>query len=315
MARAATRPKPDQDEERPPSLIPEDDDLFTGLTDVEDFIKVLGYGKEGATKTTSACKMVMIDHPGKVLVVNVEGGLKKRALERAGVDTSKIVIWPQPGVKATRKGLDAALARVSEELDTDPKSWAGVVLDSGTETVQFILGGVQRKRVRNLVQQGRVPDPDFVDIADYGTTSKIVREFLRALRDMPCHVFITALERRDVDKDTKKPFYGPALPPALGTDILGYVDIVMAMKAPDEAGPARALCKESGRYRCKDRFRVLPRVLAEPTFPRVLAYVNGDLTEETDEVQKTLSADALKSMDATVVVVERSLDDDEDDDD
>lgn len=312
MARTTTAPrktaasKPADGE---PAPAPEEDDLFSDLGEGSDFYKVLLYGKEGSTKTTSGCRMANF---GKILVINVEGGLKRQALAGRGVDVNNIVVYPKPGQTATRNGITKAINRVHADLMKDPGSWYGIFLDSATETTQQVLGSVQVRRTRRLAEQGKPFDPDFVDIADYGTMSKIVRDILRLLRDIPCHVVFSALERRDVDKDTKKPQYGPAVSPALATDLMGYVDMVLMTKAPDEDGPARALCNANSRYRAKDRFDVLPRVLAEPTWDRIVGYLHGDLTEETDDIQKSLTVKAAKSQDR---VDEDDLDLDTDDDD
>jgi hypothetical protein len=65
--------------------------------------------------------------------------------------------------------------------------------------------------------------------------------------------------------------------------------MVLMYRAPDDEKPARALCHGSARYRAKDRFGVLPRVLAEPQFDRVVEYVQGKLTEDTDPLQDLLA--------------------------
>lgn len=292
----------------------EDDDLFGDLSE-DDHVKVLLYGKEGSTKTTSGAKMSAF---GKILVINAEGGLKKIPLRKRGANLDNIVVYPRRGQTLTRTGLAAVLRKVEADLMENPNSWYGIFLDSATEVTQIILGVAQKKRIKTNVNAGKVGaavDPDFIDIADYGTMSKMVREILRTLRDIPCHVVISALERRDIDKDTGKPAYGPAISPALATDMMGYVDLVLMLKAPDEDGPARALCKANSRYRAKDRFDVLPRVLAEPSWDRIVGYVTGELTEETDPIQKSLSATAKKSQDKAEDVDLEAEDDDEEDED
>ena len=172
----------------------------------------------------------------------------------------------------------------------NPESWAGVVLDSATEGHVAILDTVQAKRVKGIQDKGAEVDEDHVDISDYGTMSKLFRDVLRKFRDLPCHFIVTALERRDIDKDTGKPQYGPAVTPGLQTDLLGYVDFVLMCKAEDEDGPFRALTRANSRYRAKDRFDVLPKILVDPGVDRIIQYVLGELTEETDPEQKRYKA-------------------------
>lgn len=278
--KVAAKPKPAQDTF---------DDWFAPVDDVIDFTNTLLYGREGSGKTTAAARLANLysDFPagkGKVLVINAEGGLKKKPLQARGVDTSRVVLWPDPKKhqRVTHASLDEIHRRVKADLEEDPESWGGVVFDSATEIYTALLDFVQQRRVTNIQNRGQDVDPDFVDIADYGTMSKMFRDILRKFRDLPCHFVVTALERRDVDKDTGKPQYGPAVTPALQTDLLGYVDLVLMCKAADEDGPFRALSRANSRYRAKDRFDVLPQVMVDPFIDRVVQYVNGDMDESTD---------------------------------
>lgn len=282
------------------------DDWFAPVDDVLDYINVLYYGREGSAKTTNGAWLANAfpDLPkgkGRVLVINSEGGVKKRPLQNRGVDTSRVVLWPDPRKheRVTHASLDKIHRRVKADLEADPDSWIGVVFDSATEIHQAILDSVQQKRVHKIQQTGNDVDPDFVDIADYGTMSKLFRDILRKFRDLPCQFVITALERRDIDKDTGKPQYGPAVTPGLQSDILGYVDIVIMCKAADEDGPFRGLCNANSRYRAKDRLDVLPRVMVEPTMERIIKYVTGDLDRDTDPEQERLPARGEKAQDAS----------------
>jgi hypothetical protein len=268
--------------------------------DSVDFANVLYWGKEGSTKTTNIAKLANIAPEGsKVLVVNAEGGLKKIALRRQGVDTSKLVFWPNPKLnqRLSHRSLERVYEKIKANLMDDPKSWFAVAWDSVTEIYQEVLDQSTDARQARLKKDGKQFDPDFVDRADYGTMSKKMRKCLRDFRDLPCHFFISALERRDMDPDTGKPVYGPAVSPALATDLLGYVDLAIYMKAPDEEGPARGMTQRSARYRVKDRFGVLPRVMAVPSGDRIISYLSGELTEETDPMQDDLPDKAKKSLD------------------
>lgn len=273
------------------------DDWFVPIEDSVDFTNTLLYGREGSGKSTELARIAnaashLPKGKGKVLVINAEGGLKLGPLRKRGVDTSRIVVWPDPKKheRATHQGLDRIHRRIKADLIADPDSWFAVGFDSATEIHQSILGSVQEKRVQAIKNRGQDVDEDHVDIADYGTMSKLFKDILRKFRDLPCHFVVTALERRDVDKDTGKPQYGPAVTPGIQADLLGYVDFVLMCKPEDEDGPYRALTRANSRYRAKDRFDVLPKVMVEPYLDRVIAYVNGDLTEDTDPEQERYKA-------------------------
>lgn len=319
VAKKAPAKKAAAKKAEPAPTIDEDlasEDWFAPVDDTIDFTNSLLYGREGSGKTTAGARLANLSSAlppgkGKLLIINAEGGVKKRPLQNRGVDTSRVVLWPDPKKheRVTHASLDRICRRVKADLERDPESWVGVMMDSATEVHTAVLDSVQQKRVANLTRMGRDVDPDFVDIADYGTMSKLFRDVLRKFRDLPCHFVVTALERRDVDKDTGKPQYGPAVTPGLQSDLLGYVDFVLMCKAGDEDGPFRALTQANSRYRAKDRFDVLPKVMVDPFIDRVVAYVNDELTRDTDPEQERLPARGLKAQDAPA-----DEEDDEDDD-
>jgi hypothetical protein len=270
--------------------------LFADLDSKDEYLNILFYGREGSGKTTAAVTLANLGQ-GDVLVVNAEGGLKRNTLKRLGIDTSRIKIWPPQGESITHKGLDELHRALKADLAKNPNSWAGVVFDSATEIVPALVDQVATDRIDKASKRGvniDAVDQFFTDRSDYGTMSKMFRDILRKFRDLPTHFIITALERRDVDDDTGKVTYGPAVTPGVQADLLGFVDLVLACSAADaeENKPFRALTKSAGKYRGKDRLGVLPRVLVNPTIPRILAYESGELTEENDSMQRELTRPA-----------------------
>lgn len=275
-----------------PQPAPATTGLFASLSNTDEFLNVLLFGREGSGKTTAACSLANLGY-GKVLVVNAEGGMKKNTLKRHGIEIDRIMVWPPAGQQITHAGLDEVHRQLKADLANDPQSWAGVVFDSATEIVQALVDYVAGDRIEKASRKGANIDgidQFFTDRSDYGTMSKMFRDILRKFRDLPTHFIVTALERRDVDEDSGKVQYGPAVTPGVQTDLLGYVDLVLACSAADdeEGKPYRALTRSSGKYRGKDRLGVLPKVLVQPTIERILAYESGKLTEETDQLQKQL---------------------------
>lgn len=271
------------------------DDLFASYDDTEEHLNVLYWGREGSGKTIDLAKATEL---GRVLFINAEGGLKKRALLANGVKTENLVIFPRPGQDLNYHTLEQALFRVKSDLMDDPKSWFLIGVDSITElalafTDEASDDRFEKAKKKNSNWVPTIGDEFFTDLSDYGTSTKMVRKAVRMMRDLPVHVAITALERRDVDEDTSKVAYGPAVGPALQTSLLGYVDVVLYCKAPDESRDYfRAQTKKVGAARAKDRLGVIPKVLVNPTFPRLLAYNEGTLAEDTDPVQAVLTAPA-----------------------
>ena len=256
---------------------------FTELADEAEYTKALFYGREGTGKTTAAARAA--EH-GRVLVVNSEGGLKRTALRQQGVDTSRIAVWPPEGVEITARSLEDLHEKILGDLHDDPDSWYAVVLDSLTEIHHLLRENATEERVR---KSRTVIDPDFVDRDDYGKMTAQLRKLIRRFRDLPCHVLVIALEKDDEQAEEIR----PSLTPALNTDVLGYMDVVVRFGSPD--GSFRGRIKGTERIRAKDRFGILPEVLAEPSFPRLQAILDGDLDLATDEAQIAMNEATAKA--------------------
>ena len=264
--------------------------MFGSLDDTQDYLKVLYYGREGSGKSSNALTLAKM---GRILLINAEGGAKKTALKRLGIPTENVMVWPRrQGDPITNAGLDELYFQIKTELEADPESWVGVVFDSITDIVTALLGQVVDRRVEKARNRGvSIDDIDehFTEISDYGTMSKIVSDKIRKFRDLPTHVVYTALERRVVDSDTSQVTYTPAVTPGVAVPLLGYVDFVLACRAEDEQGNFRALTKRGNRYRAKDRFGILPEIMAVPSMERLFAYAEGELTIDSDPLQATVS--------------------------
>jgi len=276
----------------------------TSLADSEEYLNLLWWGREGSGKTTD---LATAANRGRTLVVNAEGGLKKKPLRDWGIDLNNIVPWPdrtRSELEINYDTMDQLLWQLKAELLADPGSWYAVGWDSGSELYDAFVADV---RAAEVERNNRYPEsspkrkefrenPFFTDRGDYGIATEQLRTLLRRYRDLPCHFLVTALERRDIDADTSEVVYGPAVGPAFQKSLLGYVDVVLAVKASElRVGPDpetdvvdvyRAQVHTTGRNRAKDRLKSLPRVMANPTFERILAYVNEELTEADDPVQK-----------------------------
>src|SRR5699024_846220 len=119
------------------------------------------------------------------------------------------------------------------------------------------------------------------------------RDLLRKYRDLPCHLILTALERRDVDEDTGQVAYGPALSPGVQKEVLGYMDLVLYFKEAERetknepARPYRAVTHNSGRYRSKDHHVLLQQDLLEPTHTTIHPVLQDEQTQQQAPRQQT----------------------------
>lgn len=265
--------------------------MVNRLVDVDDPLNILYYGDGGTGKTTHLCHMA---DRGKVVVVNAESGVKRRALERCGVDVANIEIWPAQGEKITYAGLEAEWLRIREALNKDATAYVGHVWDSITEIYKILLDDIIDENAASVARSGKARDPR----QDYGVMTDQVRKLVRKCRDLPCHFGASALTRRDVDDDGAV-VYRPAITPALQTDLYGWFDLVcyttlvVVEEDGEEAEQYRGLFKPAGKFRGKDRFKIMPKALVDPTFDRVLSYVEEELDADNDPIMQRARAIAL----------------------
>lgn len=284
-------------------------DSLGSMEESEEFLNVLWWGKEGSWKTS---QMATAANRGRILVVNAEGGFKKKPLRDLGVDLGNIILWPDPksGVEVSFETMEALYWRIKAKLMAEPGYFYAVGWDSSSDIYTRFVSNVreaeyQKNQAAPLQKRKEFRENRyFTDRADYGVATDQMRDLLRKFRDLPCHFLVTALERRDIDPETSKVAYGPGVGPAFQKDLLGYLDVIVANKVTTlQTGPddevdvvdsGRGLTRSNGRSRAKDRLKSLPRVMANPTFERILDYVEERVTEDADPVQKEwLEAKAL----------------------
>lgn len=288
-APAADSPEPDGDVPAP-TLAPVTDGVSRStLADQEDWFNGLYYGDGGTGKTTDLAAMA---HQGKILMINAETGIKARALRARGIPIENIEVVPDPrsGQEITYELLDSLFWELKADLETGRSEYVGTAWDSLTEIAKKVTTAVIRKRVDRATRTGRGnTDPFLTDISDFGYMTEMMRNLIRAYRDLPCHFGASALERRDTDDDGRV-IYRPALTPALSGDVYGYVDFVIHTElVADPSGGDDdiylGLCRPIGKYRAKDRLGLLPKRLADPTWDRVYSYCTEELDPSIDPVQ------------------------------
>lgn len=259
------------------------------LAEMDDFAKVLYYGPWGSGKTTALAHMAKL---GRVIWINAEGGIKRRPLERVfQLPLENIELHPRGGGRVSYRVLEDLFWEVKARLE-DGEPIAGVTFDSTTDIYKTFLEDVRDEQYAKLAAKAEASgqelelSPFFTDRSAYGEETEMMRKIIRRFRDLPCHFALSALVREDEDQSTKEESYGPALNPALQTDVLGWMDVVCRTSIEDAPDGGDDLYFGSFRYEgikvAKDRYKVLPKKLPNPTFDRLVAYLNDDLTVDTD---------------------------------
>lgn len=259
------------------------------LDDGDDFVRVAYYGEPGTGKTTAVAGAA---HLGRVLVANVEEGLYAAPLRKLGIPVKNVI--PQSNTRFD------SLLKLAEVLRSDladrADSWAALAVDTCTELADQWLANevdlrVSKERRKAEAQGEEYTKKEFnAERDDYGVITQQFRRVLRAYADLPLHVAYTAHVRRDVDEDDGTVRYGPDIFPKMQAALMGHVSILIWTRVVGEYEDGRPIhvgqTRGTGKYKSKDRLNALPRTLVAPSLERVVGYVNGELEETSDPLQK-----------------------------
>lgn len=246
---------------------------------MEDVARVLWFGDPGHGKTTAMC---MLANVGKVVLLDSEQRLKRTALRRAGVNVDNI----ERHTDISYRALSDLFDELADRAEYD-QTFVGILWDGLTELQRTLVANAVDAAVRKAERQGTVRDDFKTFMDDYGDTTEQFRRLLRKAMRIPVHIGVTCLSKRDKDENDAIRVT-PQVTPAIGRDVNSAMDVITFLKVDevDDRVVRTAMCQPLGRYDAKDTFGVLPRRLAEPTFPRILGYIREDLTPSSDEVQK-----------------------------
>lgn len=274
------------------------------LEEAAEHTNAMFFGDAGTGKTSCMAFLANLPGDGITVIVNAEGGLKKDALKRLGVDTAKVVLFPDrsKGEEISYNSLETLLYRLRNALQRSPGCIKGVGFDSSTDLCASLLQDITAyayEKDQNLPQiqkdkrmaEGKQlrESVHATQLQDYALLTNQMRTLMRGFRDLGCHFVVTALEKDDALNDMGTKATGPELPGKTSASLRGYVDLVLRFTAETlKTGPGQqetlvvAETKASLTKLCKDRDGVLPFDLVNPTFDRVHKYVKGELTEAND---------------------------------
>lgn len=251
----------------------------SALTDDQDPMRVMWYGDVGSGKTNNAARMATL---GKVFFIDKESGVKSRALKRLDPE------FPIQNIGRIRAEDYDSVEEVYWKLRNDSEGKIkGVVIDSSTDLQAATLQEVTEGKAASNSNR----DPFHATMDDRQRVNEMVRRIIRRFRELEINMGVTALLRQDDYEDDDGEVhnrYGPALTPGIQGDIMGYMDIVVYCRTMEfgEDIEYQGLFKATPRWVAKDRYGLLPKMLINPTFDRILAYVEGGLTVATDPVMQ-----------------------------
>jgi hypothetical protein len=164
-----------------------------------------------------------------------------------------LLIRVEDGALTVRNKDIVTIQRIQTMDDMDQAFWAivnrkkgfetikTVIIDSATDLQQLCL----EETVAENCKKNANKDPNLPSIHDWGQVNFRLTKMFRQFRDLPVHLFITALVRETYNTDdpaarqTRGPVScGPQLAPTLGTRIMAFVDHVWSLhRTPKENSP------------------------------------------------------------------------------
>lgn len=208
--------------------------------------KALIYGASGSGKTTFA------GGAEKVIFASAEGGLLSIA--------SKLPNYVE--IKSLQDLKDFYLY-----LKTQKHDFETVVIDSITEINDIIKIDIEKKTGKAMQLQ------------DWGTLSKEIRNIFRSFRDLPMHVVFIAQETIDEkDENGTASKIVPSLNGKASTEIAYFMDIVGYIFVAKD-GSHKVITASNARLLTKDR----TGLIGNDTEPNFQAWINKINTMETGE--------------------------------
>lgn len=219
------------------------------------YFKGMVFGPYGVGKTTLIETANDDSRTAPALLLGFEGG--ESSIADSDIDMIHIDSWETYN-KAFAFLLDGK------------HPYKSVLIDSITETHIFALFEILNR------EGGARRNPDLIEQGDYGTASVQLRRLIREFRDLPMHLFVTALDREEVDirEGTVKK---PALSGRLADELPGILDIVAYLtlgQDEDTKETVRLLLLQNySKFRAKVRVPPsvhAPNEILEPTVTKLL---------------------------------------------
>lgn len=282
--------------------IPDPFDPEQTLAKRKSYYNIGLYGREGTGKTAQAC-MLSIMVP--IVVINADTNtVKLAALKEHGIDPDRVNLWPPEGTEAqyltSHNAMMALQWKLRERAKKDPGSF-GIVFDgSGKVARAFCAEARDEAIARELEKDPRDQkqdrlDPEKIQWDDWRVGTERFMQLIDLFCTMPVHFVVTVGEREDPN-EFDEPEYGPGYSPSMQGQFLHAVDVIVRTRCiPLQIGDNAYTDTKyvfigqvwpSGNDRVKDSFHSFPPTVVNPNPLRLLAYISGDLTRETDEQQK-----------------------------
>lgn len=197
--------------------------------------KSLIYGPSGSGKTTLAGSAGEDERTSPSLLLDFEGGAKS-ALGYSGTTIIRVKDW---------NDYTTVYNYLAEGGYNDYKS---LTVDSVSETHVGSLLHIVDEEIKTDSRRKEAGDL-VVEQQDYGRAMVWLRRFLRRFRDLPMHVFFTALPKTDIEGNEGY-VHKPALFGQMANEIVGMFDVnaYLAIKLKRQEDPKAKKVTENILY-------------------------------------------------------------------
>ena len=238
------------------------------------FLKGLIYAPSGHGKTRFLGTANDDPRTAPTIMLDYEGGTQ--SLVGRDIDIVKIESWE-------------TFNEVYKFLSSSDHKYKSVSLDSISETHIFALLQLLSNDTRNR------KIPDLLEQGDYGIALVQMRRLLRSFRDLPLHVFASALSKTDLD-----PREGSIIKPSLAGamadevqaifDIVGYLSLATMQGEEGEETHRVLLLQNYPKYRTKARMPEnvtdVPDELVDPSVTSLLDALHFDAEPTQPKTRK-----------------------------
>lgn len=254
------------------------------LDNVQQFYRTLYFGDPGLGKSTAIAAAAKL---GRVVYIDADSGLKGKALRRHGIPIENI----EPHYDLDYAALEALHLELVVRL-ADGEEIFAVAWDTTTKTEEAFISAILPGSVEKTRKLGKTREATDIYLEDRGQVATMMKEYLRKLHGLRCHLILGAHQRRDKDDDGAV-MIRPGMMPSVISSFAGWMDAVLHMRTTefaddpdlDEGLEFTALTRPRGKFQAKDRFGILPPIMVNPGFDRVLGYYDDELDRITDPLQ------------------------------
>lgn len=194
-------------------------------------------------------KFAVTDHKIKAVVYGSSGtgktsfgGTAKNSIFASAEGGLLAIAEKQPNYVEIKSLTD--LRDLLVYLKTQPHTYETVIIDSITEINEIIKADIEKKTGKAM------------EIKDWGTLAKNIKEILRGFRDLPMHVLFIAQESTEKDGDVVTKVV-PSLNGKAATEIAYFMDIVGYIYIEKGTAVRKLITLPNSMYLTKDRSKVI----------------------------------------------------------